>query len=325
MNWKKITRIWQYCQRFATGYFSDIRRHVCYSLAYQNKKKLGKDSLRCSIMLLNHQLEKAQTYPRQKQNYGREKILQLLSLLENYDTKLGADDLFDTSLGVLQSHFANPYAYKDNELRQRFDRLRLNRQSVPIACRGGILEFDSSRLQTWNELGAFLNSRRSCRHFSSKIIPDEEIVSAVRLAMTAPSACNRQPIRIHCYKNKEQIRKIIEAQQSDIEWCLEADRLIIVTANDYYYRDYLERNQKMFDAGLFAMLLNLALHNRHIGSCFKMAQKDTKIDLETKHLANINPQEDICVLMLLGYYPEHPFVVARSFRIDIEHVLTIHS
>lgn len=153
---------------------------------------------------------------------------------------------------------------------------------------------------------------------------DEEIIQAIKYAQTAPSACNRQPVRAHYYSDQETIKKIVLAQKSDINWCLNAKGLFIITANKSYIRDYYERNQTMFDSGLFCMNLVLGLHNEGIGSCFKMAQKTNSIDKNTKKIASIPDYEDISVLILVGKYSKTPTVIAKSKRLSIDTVLSIH-
>ena len=47
----------------------------------------------------------------------------------------------------------------------------------------------------------FAKSRHTLRHYGGSGSEDE-IKQAVTLAMTAPSACNRQPVRVHCVCEK---------------------------------------------------------------------------------------------------------------------------
>ena len=298
----------------------DLKRLYKYFLAFQNVF-LNKDSLRCKIMLLNHQLEKAQTYSKAKEGYGKDKIVELIRLLQFYKDHYDIDDVYLTSLGVLQSHIKNPHSHKTDKIISEAEELINENKNNE---RGGILLYNSKNIPLIKDFESFLKSRRSCRKYSQEKISEKEIKEAVRLAQTSPSACNRQPVRIHYYTDKEIIKQLIISQRADIDWCLDATALIIVTTNSYYFRDYLERHQNMFDAGLFCMNLNLILHHKGIGSCFKMAQKDPGIENNTKTIGNIPAYEDICVLYCIGKYPEEPFAVAKSERLDLTNVLTVH-
>lgn len=305
------------------AFASDFRRHVRYATAFR-PAHAGKDTMRCRILLLNHQLEKAQTYTKPKNGYGQEKLQRLLALLEDYIARFGADSLCAVSVGVLESHFANPAAYKDDACRKRLDALTGKIRGTTAPEPGGIVLHDGLAESRKTDFRAVLAGRRSCRQFAPGKLDRTTVREAVSLAMRAPSACNRQMVRVHYYDTPETIRAIILAQRSDVQWCLDAPSLFVITANECYYRDYLERNQRMFDAGLFSMVLDLALHSLGIGSCFKMAQKGAAMDRDTKRIGHIPDQEDICVLILAGGYPLTPIPTARSPRVSIDNILTVH-
>jgi nitroreductase len=305
------------------AFAGDFLRHVRYAARFR-PARAAKDTMRCRILLRNHQLEKAQTYANPKKGYGREKLHDLLSLLEDYVGRFGADTLCAISVGVLRSHFANPAAYKDDACRKRLDSLCEKVKGIVPPEPGGIILHDGLAESSKTDFRSILSGRRSCRQFAPGKLDRAAVREAVLLAMRAPSACNRQMVRVHYYDNPETIRAIVLAQRSDTQWCLDAPALFVITADECYYRDCLERNQRMFDAGLFSMVLDLALHSMGIGSCFKMAQKGSAMDRDTKRIGNIPDQEDICVLILVGGYPHAPIPTAQSPRLPITNILTEH-
>lgn len=305
------------------AFAGDFLRHVRYAARFR-PAHAPKDTMRCRILLLNHQLEKAQTYANPKKGYGKEKLHRLLSLLEDYATRFGADELCAISIGVLESHFANAAAYKDDTCRKRLERLAAGMASVAPPGSGGIILHDGLAESRKTDFRGVLSGRRSCRQFAPDKLDRATVREAVSLAMHAPSACNRQMVRVHYYDNPETIRAIVLAQRSDVQWCLDAPALFVITADECYYRDCLERNQRMFDAGLFSMVLDLALHSLGIGSCFKMAQKGVLMDRDTKRIGAIPAQEDICGLILAGHYPNGPVPTAKSPRLPITTILTEH-
>jgi len=327
-----LKKIKHYAYRMRLRYYAwknfkeDYKEHIKYSVNYHNEKDYSQGMLRCAIMLLNHQLEKAQTYSDQRDGYGKEKIVRLLRLVKNYVSQYGYDSLVYTSLGVVNAHLANEHSFKNEQIIKEFNVLY---SGVPDKAqiekeRGGIISVAANDIKHDPDFLQLLQSRHSCRQYAEKSVNKETIMKAVDCAMLSPSACNRQCVRAHYYDSPEMIKSIILAQKSDVQWCLKAKGLFIISADREYFRDYVERNQKMFDAGLFSMTLCLSLHNEGIGSCFKMAQKDQAIDKETKRIANIPDSEDICVLLLVGYYPETKVVYAKSSRVNLDEVLTIH-
>lgn len=317
LRWLK-KRLWA-----LTVFMGDFRRHVRYAAGFQ-PEKAGKDTMRCRMLLLNHQLEKAQTYARPKKGYGKEKLQRLLSLLEDYISRFGIDSLCAISVGVLESHFENPAAYKDEACRKRLESLAEKIRDISLSESGGVELYDGLAKSRESDFRSILAGRRSCRQFAPGKLDRALVREAVSLAMRAPSACNRQTIRVHYYDTPETIKDIVLAQRSDTQWCLDAPALFVVTSDECYYRDALERNQRMFDAGLFSMILDLALHSLGVASCFKMAQKGLRMDRDTKRIGGIPEQEDICVLILAGRYPPTPVPAARSPRLPLDNILTEH-
>lgn len=325
-NFKQLIKRLLSRYRAFINYRVDLFNHYKFSVRYHSFTHYTKDMMRCSIMLLNHQLEKAQTYSNMREGYGKQKVYDLVEMIERYIELFGADSLVTTSMGVLSSHFKNKYSYKDESIYNRFTKLLSDLGIDPNTdnkC-GGVLILSSSNFIKDSNLLSVFESRRSCRSYSDESITNEEIRIALSYAMTAPSACNRQCVRAHYYEDSKEIESIIRSQKSDIDWCLKAKGLFIITANRSYFRDYFERNQRMFDAGLFSMNLVMGLHNQGIGSCFKMAQKDTSIDKNTMKIAGIPEVEDICVLLLIGKYPKDQRVYAKSIRLKQNEILTYH-
>lgn len=307
-------------------YLYEFFDHIEYCTKYHFQSNHTKDMSRCSIMLLNHQLEKAQTYDNPKMGYGKDKVITLLKHINNYTKQYGYDTVIYTSIGVLKAHMDNEYSYKDSHVLRLFQDIIEN---IPDKSQeekelGGVIVRNLSQIDKLDGLYAFMDSRRSCRQFSIEAIDFNHVQYAVNYAMTAPSACNRQCVRAHYYDDPKKIKDIIYAQKSDINWCLNAKGLFIITANRSCFRDYFERNQRLFDAGLFSMNLVLGLHNQGIGSCFKMAQKEKSIDAITKKIADIPNVEDICVLLLIGKYPDKELILAKSSRLEINEILTKH-
>lgn len=299
----------------------DMHRHFRY-FANFNSGRLDYHTHRCRLLLLNHQLEKAQTYADQKDGYGKDKLIQIIALLEKYIKFYGIDDLVRTSVGILASHIENNHSWKDDTSVSKIHRFQ--QQLGDLVIRGGVDDYFFER-KKGRAISELLLTRKSCRVFSGEKIDLKQINQAIQLATLTPSACNRQTVRVHYYDSKEKIRSLVVAQKADIEWCLNSTALLVITSNISYYRNFLERNQYMFDAGLFSMTLNLVLHDMGIGSCFKMAQKHPSIDSETRKIGGIPAEEEISVLMCIGKYPNESVKVACSNRVSADTVLTVHN
>ena len=308
-------------------FIHDFRIHVRYASLYQSKYQLSKESLIGKILLINHQLEKAQTYNNPKKGYGQEKVKSLIRILKQYLERYEANETTETAFAIIKSHIDNKNAYKDSYITDAYEELANTYTDKTCKVMGGVAYFDTdtSKNLNYEQLLAFFKSRHSCRSYSKEEITPSEIKKAIVSAQTAPSACNRQLPRIHTYSNPEKIKEIIYAQSSDIEWCLSANKLFIITTNLYLLRDHCERNQGMFDAGLFAMNFVHALNSLGIDSCFKMANKLIKLEKATKRAANIPGNEDINILIIAGKQEKIASTkYAISQRVNTETIHTFH-
>ncbi len=61
------------------------------------------------------------------------------------------------------------------------------------------------------ELEKVFLKRRSIRKFTNETVSEEDIHNILYYAMTAPSACNKQPWEFYVIKNKEKLEKIKKA------------------------------------------------------------------------------------------------------------------
>lgn len=74
---------------------------------------------------------------------------------------------------------------------------------------------DEERLERSRDFYAFLNSRRSVRHFSSEPIPEEVINNIIMSASTAPSGAHKQPWTFCVVSSPEVKKQIREAAEKE--------------------------------------------------------------------------------------------------------------
>ncbi len=86
----------------------------------------------------------------------------------------------------------------------------------------------------------------------------------MRLQKKTPSACNRQPWRIHVFRDKV-IKKELLDWQGNRGFTDNIDTAIVVTCSLNAFFIY-ELHQAYVDGGLYAMTLMLALHSLGLGT-----------------------------------------------------------
>ncbi len=161
----------------------------------------------------------------------------------------------------------------------------------------------------------FATSRHSCRAYSVKDIPMQEITECINLARTTPTACNRQPNKTYVISNSEQIKRIVTVQGGGRGFAEKANKLLIVTSRV----DVFSSNE-LFEAlksgGMYVMNLLYALHYHHIGTC-PLEWSGGKSDKWLRMFVGIPDNEEMIMLIATGY-PLDEFKYVLSNRNKLE-------
>lgn len=113
-----------------------------------------------------------------------------------------------------------------------------------------------------------IKTRRAVRTFSDKKLEPNVVKECVLLAQAAPTACNRQMIKIYQISNRENCDIITDTIYGASGFTRDTVNYFVLTYDVKSLDYYGERNQGYLNAGLVAMNLANALHSRGIGSCF---------------------------------------------------------
>ena len=167
----------------------------------------------------------------------------------------------------------------------------------------------------------FARSRHSCRAYSDKDIPLEEISASVDLARTTPTACNRQPNKTYVITQPELIKQIVAIQGGGRGFAENANKLLIVTSNVTVFSTN-EVQEVMKAGGMYAMNLLYALHYHKIGVCPLLWGENIEKDKKLRELVNIPDNEEIVIVYSCGY-PLDTFKYVRSERNNLNESLII--
>lgn len=297
------------------AYFSDLLRWMKYSIKEGAGTK--KEHLEAKMLLNLHSLEKGLSFKQVKKGFGSQISLSLINTIERYVHEYGVNEIVVLSLGVLKEYIDNPVSGKSKDLVSRFDSLMANNNLSRENLVGGTklikkdinLNYDIS----FDTLYSIAKSRSSIRDFSAqKPITDEEIKNALKYAQTAPSVCNRQPWRLHCYH--ENLDEILDTQLGNQGWAQNANKLFVVTSDLNFFGSPYERNQAYIDGGMFSMQFVMGLHYQKIATCCKMYIRLPKLDKLFYSVTNIPKNEVPIMLILAGHYKEEEVKVPYSFR-----------
>lgn len=228
------------------------------------------------------------------------------------------------ALGVLRAYLAyhEERGFKPEEVLKKFEKYSmylLEKEQY------GIVEVNKAEMEkkVRGSFPDFFMSRHSVRQYSERTIDVEDIEKAVKLAMKAPSACNRQSCKVYFYKDKDVNKELGNLIAGNTGFDGEVQNYIVVTSDMSAFYDSFERNQVYVDGGIFTMALVEALHYYGIASCILQNGEYKERNLKFKEICkNIPENEKIILFIAIGYYKDN-FTYAVSHRKNLEDVLII--
>lgn len=307
-----------YC-RTMMAFHRDARRIVAHSAAFNPRNKV---TLEAKIILHYHVLEKGITMPKRHVPFGKKIAKELVELLDRFETVYGATDQVIHGVKVLKEYYdihrrANATQGDDFDCIEKFlakhdvapsAQLHFTRESY-YGCKCG-------------PFPEFAKWRHTIRNYSSSPLGDEKIKAAVQLAVSAPTACNRQHIRVHCVVNKSDCEKILELQGGNRGFGHLANKVLIVTADlRAEIGGIRERYDPYVNGGIFLMNLCYALSYFEVAYCILTYALDSGKDAKIRVIGKI-PENEVVVAMLCCGEPPEEFDVATSPKRTVDEVLS---
>jgi nitroreductase len=313
------------------GYAYDIKRYFNQSDYYYHESEKA-----CISRIIHryHPVEKGLTMPEMRLGFGQENILELINDCGEYSLKyldeqrlLGSDNYIQYlhALSVLNEYLTIHRAMQF-EVDVNISRgVELLTQSESRIDTSGQVEM--TRDEFFNDADfsftSFALSRHSLRNFKGKVSIDD-IISAIDVAQGSPSACNRQPTRVHIVDNIDLIKNILNLQGGNRGFGHLVDKLLIISAELGGYRSIGERNNLFVDGGLYAMSLLYALHSYRVGACSLNWCATPDQDEKLRDILPIPETQTVVMMIACGGVPES-FKLASSKRYSSSHIIHTHS
>ncbi len=284
---------------------------------------LNREKMLSSIISTYHVIEKGLTMPERRLGFGRDKVLYLIGLCEEYIKRYGdKDEQLLIAVGVLVE-------YRNLHYEEGF----ILSADVDMALKRIIEKFDTlpqvkQKFFTREEYFAhfhdsfdvFSRSRHSLRNYAGKI-ELEDLKKAISLAGNAPSACNRQSVRVKVIAGKEKVNAVLNIQNGNRGFGYLADKLIVLTSAVSAW-SVRSRNGIYIDGGIFAMNLLYALHFYKIGACTLNCYLTPAQNRKMRKILELPPFEEIVLLIAVGGVPDS-FSVTASHRSQADSFTTI--
>lgn len=298
----------------------DYDRYIAYSCAF---RKPTRENLLSKVIMAYHVVEKGLTMPNRRFAFGQQAITHLMMLIDKFVERFSDHDpQVRHAIGVLAAYlklhedagfdFGQDIAYWDG-IKAFLHRFK----DVDVAVQPHMTreEFYKDKNKPFP---AFAAARHTLRNYSEQLLPISRIRQAVELAMTTPSACNRQYWKTYCISNRDIGQKILNLQEGNRGFGHLADKVIIVTVN---LEDVgpKERNDLFTNGGMYLMNLCYALFYYEIAHCILNWSKLPEVDVELRSLIGLSDSESVIAILSCGEAPEE-FDVAASPRRDLTEI-----
>lgn len=220
--------------------------------------------LKREIVIGVHILEKGLSHTNFRPGFGREVIVELQNNIklyiktEEYDRFIvnNAISLLNFYHEVNASHGFDDASYVDTSFYSDYESKDLR----PYAIKSEVYSD-----MTFSELAHKRHSVRCYERYGLEI-SENEIIEAVDLANTAPSACNRQATHVFVVKEKELMKEIETLHGGCKNFGEHASAFIFITSDLSLY----SRNEvkiPSYDAGIYTMNLLYAFQSQGLYSC----------------------------------------------------------
>lgn len=297
----------------------DYRRYVRCAGAL---KLTTEESSLAQIIMSYHVIEKGLTMPNRRFSFGHDAMRHLMTLIDRYASAHSAiHPQVVHAIGVVRAY--------DEMHRTGFDRtgdVAYWKAIEVFLSRYPDIPAHTQRHMTREEFYAkqnspfpeFSESRHTLRHYEGCVDPGT-IRKAVRLAQSAPSACNRQHVRVYCVADHALRDQILALQNGNRGFGHLADKLLILTGDLEDIRWVSERHDVYTNGGIFLMNLCYALHYHRIAHCILNSSFFIVGERRLRKLLKLKDSEVPIAILCCGQAPAS-FDVASSPRRELSEI-----
>lgn len=323
---KKKMPLWMYkILRFmfhAVHLFCHSFYWIIHDLLYSNDSE-SRESRLAGLMITSHVLEKGITMPDRRLGFGYSRVRGIIMQCNECINKYGSQSI------EVQSTLNDLYEYLQIHNVSNFQ--------LPEDIITGIKKLMEYKETDKNSLSSvftkdeyfksvsnfeqFAYQRHSVRNYADEEVEMDIIYKVLRLAQTAPSACNRQSVRVKVIADKEKIEAVLGLQNGNRGFGHLADKLLLIASEQGAW-NYKTRTSAYLDTGIYTMNLLYALHYYRLCACTLNCHLTINKMNKLRSILSMPPSELPIVFISVGR-ATNQFMVAKSHRLDVEQVVTI--
>ncbi|MBQ7976894.1 MAG: nitroreductase family protein [Clostridia bacterium] len=274
------------------------------------------------LRILTHTIEKGLSLPIVRKGFGKGKIQTILKYLDKYIEIDNFDydvEAFTGAIAIVERYIMEAdkhscdITYINTDKYRKYYKNDVNEYGVREMRNAEALKHLSEA--TFEELA---KGRHSIRSFSDKPLDVETVKKAIELAQTAPSACNRQPVRVAHICDKDLCKQILDIQGGAKGHSV--SELLLVVSDLHLYRYMSETGTPYLDAGIFLMNLLYALTSYNIGSCPLIWNDYSQRGKDLRNIIKLPQNMHVVAVVQIGNYPQDGCNYAISRRKSISEI-----
>ena len=265
------------------------------------------------LLLLAHSIEKGLSICDTRPDFGEKKAKDLLALLILSKAQQ-SDGInmyeYSEAVSVLKAYRQHRVEHNlDIEFLKDIDSvIDYNTQSFEA----GFHEIDKNQLLCKPELFLDLcKKRHSVREYADYNVSDKDIIKALNIVQLAPSACNRQMIKVF-FSPKADANRVLADYIPGNSGTRDEKAVYLFICVDRTAFDYYEVFQWYLNGGIFSAYLSLALTSNNIANCIYQWPNNYHHNKEVKASLNIPQSMEIVSVISAGHYKEMVKVLSSA-------------
>lgn len=270
-----------------------------------------------------HRLEKGLIMKPPRPIFGLDKIGETVDAYHSCLQKLdqGNEDV-RTSLEwascVLNAYFERVADHPVvNEAKERFLTASNKRALETSIARIPFIRDEPVELPSIEQMEALAKFRRSVRWFADRPVPRDVIDRAMRIALDAPSACNRQPFRFEVFDRHDLVQKVGAVPKGTPGWLHQIPCFVVIIGKLDAFRFERDRHVPYVDGCLSAMSLIYGLEVQGISSCCVNFPDFADTERRMAEVLDLPPWERAIMCLAVGY-PDMAEPVPYSQKFPLE-------
>jgi len=279
--------------------------------------------LAAKLIFYSHRIEKGLSHSKFRAGFGTAALKNMSELLRKWNHKGYSKEAFEYTLALsaLGSYY-DKHISSGTSVPTEFGVLFLGVMEEIMASDRSLSGVRKAGLLHSRGNGSYpdtLSTRSSIREYGLGEVDEKALFEAMRIAMSAPSVCNRQPQMVTVVNEVEKIQAILDAQGGwrGYEY---PPILLIVTSRLSSFLNSTERNEPYTDGGIFLMALLGAIEWVGLAACPLNAMFELGNEAFIRNQAAIPDDEVFIALVTVGNMPDE-VLCPRSARRQVEDVV----